>query len=414
MTQDMTNEEKALHYAQMAKSMKGEGESGKNFIVDALENWEPLLPELKTGLYKNEFLGTTSINSPLVIDVFYQEQLNYLYNQTYRTKERELANSVEKKDWSRYVFFHERPYRFEALYQLWSDYQIDKNHPEQFWKLFGETWVDTENMWQVEVCVEEILANANRQGIKSIMDENEWKLFESLPNIITIYRGVAESGRYDGLSWSLSYWKARWFAKRFSKGEGKVVSLQVPKEHILGCFMNRQEAEIAIDPTKCEIVNWKLVRVSNRPTFVKKLFKKVKREFKLQSNSHHGPWHWEKVERNALKIARNTTGADQLVCQLFAILHDSQRENEYEDPDHGKRAAEYVANLYDKGSLDITKEQFEKLVFACERHEKGETSTDPTIGTCWDADRQDLIRVGTIPNLDLFSTKAGKSLLWKT
>ena len=50
----------------------------------------------------------------------------------------------------------------------------------------------------------------------------------------------------------------------------------------------------------------------------------------------------------------------------------------------------------------------EKLVFACQTHTDGETSNDPTVGVCFDADRLDLGRVGIEPDPELMSTPAGR------
>lgn len=54
--------------------------------------------------------------------------------------------------------------------------------------------------------------------------------------------------------------------------------------------------------------------------------------------------------------------------------------------------------------------RFEILVFAIHHHTDGFTSDNPTIGTCWDADRLDLGRVGIIPSPALMSTQAGKQI----
>jgi len=42
------------------------------------------------------------------------------------------------------------------------------------------------------------------------------------------------------------------------------------------------------------------------------------------------------------------TGADLLVVELFAFLHDSRRLNEYKDPDHGSKTARTM-----KGSVNL-------------------------------------------------------------
>jgi uncharacterized protein len=137
--------------------------------------------------------------------------------------------------------------------------------------------------------------------------------------------------------------------------------------------------------------------------------KEAKRVFKLDLNdSLHGPGHWEQVERNVILLAKNTPACDLEVARLFAILHDCKRQDEDEDKKHGKRAAVFVQELYDKGMLEIDPEQFNKLKYAIRYHNDGLISDDPTIGVCWDADRLDLPRVGINPVAGMLSTLYGK------
>lgn len=131
-------------------------------------------------------------------------------------------------------------------------------------------------------------------------------------------------------------------------------------------------------------------------------------KFRLGPDSHHGPDHWQRVERNALHLAPQS-GADVFLVRLFAVLHDSHRYNESHDPEHGSRAAAWAAEL--NGShFDLPAERFALLQFALTYHDKGQTSADPTVGTCWDADRLDLGRVGIVPSPRLMSTHPGKRL----
>ena len=121
----------------------------------------------------------------------------------------------------------------------------------------------------------------------------------------------------------------------------------------------------------------------------------------------HGPGHWERVHENAEYLAKHA-GGDLLVCSLFAYLHDCCRESDGADPDHGARAATFAESL--RGTvLEIDDERFELLRFACQHHEKGMLSDDPTIGSCWDADRLDLGRVGRKPNRKFLSTERAKT-----
>jgi uncharacterized protein len=125
---------------------------------------------------------------------------------------------------------------------------------------------------------------------------------------------------------------------------------------------------------------------------------------------HHGERHWRTVGANGLWLAESLDGADRHVIFLFALLHDSMRENEYRDPQHGPRAAAFAGELQGSGLLGLSAEQFELLRHACAEHADGLVSSDPTVGACWDADRLDLPRVGVVPRPDLFSTDRARTV----
>lgn len=131
--------------------------------------------------------------------------------------------------------------------------------------------------------------------------------------------------------------------------------------------------------------------------------------YRLPEGGIHGPHHWARVRKTGLTISK-ANGGDPEVVRLFALFHDSRRENEDWDPDHGLRGAELARSL--RGSLiHLDDAQFELLFTACRDHTDGATSEDPTIGACWDADRLDLGRVGTDPDPEFMSTEAGKALI---
>lgn len=78
--------------------------------------------------------------------------------------------------------------------------------------------------------------------------------------------------------------------------------------------------------------------------------KTVSREFfdhlvsshELGHDGFHGKDHWLRVLYNAREIAAET-GSNLRVVELFAVIHDSQRQNENHDPEQGHRAAAYAA-----------------------------------------------------------------------
>jgi uncharacterized protein len=136
------------------------------------------------------------------------------------------------------------------------------------------------------------------------------------------------------------------------------------------------------------------------------LWQFISAQFLLGRDSYHGPAHWRRVEELGLKVAEQS-GADVTVVRLFAVFHDACRENESHDPQHGPRAAKFAAQL--RGTrFELDDARFDLLTLACMQHTFGKLSRDATIGTCWDADRLDLPRVGVIPRPELMSTAAGK------
>ena len=139
-----------------------------------------------------------------------------------------------------------------------------------------------------------------------------------------------------------------------------------------------------------------------------RLWEHVTREFACGLHSIHGPSHWRRVEKNGLLIAPHS-GALVDVVKLFAVFHDSRRTHDGTDDIHGADGAAYAASL--RGVLfDVTDEDFALLHYACTWHTHGKLSEDQTIGTCWDADRLDLGRVGIRPAARYMSTAYGRAL----
>jgi uncharacterized protein len=131
--------------------------------------------------------------------------------------------------------------------------------------------------------------------------------------------------------------------------------------------------------------------------------------FPLGEQTDHGPDHWRRVEANGIWIADRTPGSDLMVVRIFAAMHDSCRQNEYRDPEHGPRAAAWAVELRSSVLRPLVDQQFGLLCEAMIGHDRGRTSDDPTIGACWDADRLDLPRVFIIPEAKYMSTAAGRS-----
>jgi len=122
----------------------------------------------------------------------------------------------------------------------------------------------------------------------------------------------------------------------------------------------------------------------------------------------HGISHWERVERNGLLLA--TPECDVIVIRLFAYLHDSCRENDGYDEEHGPRAAKMIEGLRGNLLKDLSDEQFRLLQEACRLHTSTHRTGNPTIDACFDADRLDLGRVNITPDPEKMATEKGKEL----
>ena len=127
--------------------------------------------------------------------------------------------------------------------------------------------------------------------------------------------------------------------------------------------------------------------------------------FALDWKGIHGAAHWARVRQNGLRLAEST-GANTTVVKLFAIFHDSCRQIDGYDPLHGARASTLARELM---TAKVSPIELNLLCAACKWHGEGSLAVDVTIGTCWDADRLDLGRIGIKPDPELLCTRAARN-----
>jgi uncharacterized protein len=95
------------------------------------------------------------------------------------------------------------------------------------------------------------------------------------------------------------------------------------------------------------------------------------------------------------------------VVELFAFLHDSCRFDDYKDPLHGERGAEFTYGI-NRQHFHLDCQQLDNLCNAIRHNSSGEVSSNPTMQSCWDADRLDVRGVGIIPSPRFLSKEASK------
>lgn len=112
----------------------------------------------------------------------------------------------------------------------------------------------------------------------------------------------------------------------------------------------------------------------------------------------HGLPHWARVWVHGRTLA-TALDLNPAVLAWFAFLHDSQRENDGRDAQHGQRAADVAVGLRRESTISgLSDLEFEQLCEAMCLHSDGHTIAEPTIQACWDSDRLDLARVGIRPH----------------
>lgn len=213
---------------------------------DFLKLWhkkEPLHKELRPYVSKHPTLGKI-LRHPLVFHVPFVPAMNALANANLQHKKEYREKCRQEKNWSSYVFIHERPYRLQAFCEIMSDLT-----DREYWELLGSIWSDSENIWQYKD-MWDLLLKSTRPEREYFMDEDERKFFSELPEEITVYRGCQVGRNEKGLSWTLDEKRAKWFSTRLlhkdEKDTAKVVKKTVKKADVFAYLSGRKEEEIIL------------------------------------------------------------------------------------------------------------------------------------------------------------------------
>ena len=121
---------------------------------------------------------------------------------------------------------------------------------EDFSKMLADIWIRTEapnldpNFKQ-----KELLDLFRQSKQEEMMTEDEIETLRSLPETVSVYRGVTSynAGKVKALSWTLDQKVAQWFANRFGEN-GIVYEAEISKEYILALFKGRNEWEVIVEP----------------------------------------------------------------------------------------------------------------------------------------------------------------------
>lgn len=208
----------------------------KNMITE-------LNPELLEYTETHDVFGTI-IRHPLVMWIGPVTDID-LINNLLDNKRKATEEALDKCEWSRFIYLHERPYRFDALHFVLNTF--DEITDDEYWSLVSDVWIDTENAWQNVGSWTELFGS-DRASQHSLMNEEELKLFASLDDTLTIYRGCRKDVNEEGLSWTLDRSRAQWFADRHGHDDRTLLTREISKSEVIAVFTRRGEEEVIVLP----------------------------------------------------------------------------------------------------------------------------------------------------------------------
>jgi len=179
-------------------------------------------------------MGMPCIRHPLLYCVLYFEQENAMLNAGLEAKKKYLAECLAENNISGAITMYEKPHRFDALWR----YRNKITDDALFWKLFGDLWTGSENIWQNQRTIKKLLGLGRPQH-EEMMSAKERATLAKLPEQVAIYRGHQGVNKH-GWSWTLDEGKAWWFARRYGE-RGWVRRRVIPRDKITAYFDQEQE-----------------------------------------------------------------------------------------------------------------------------------------------------------------------------
>lgn len=192
------------------------------------------------------YIVTTAVGQmvqhPLVHTLYFgSAQEAEWINAAYEQKTTSLNEALERRDWDHAIVLVERPYRVDVLAR------VPRDAPG-YWKMVAAWWADTEfPHHRIETWLEIL----DHPDAHHMMAPSDREVYDALPEVVTVHRGIGPEGTADGLSWTLSHEKAVWFAQRFASTtstSGEVVTREVAKERITAYLDRRSEQEVIVLP----------------------------------------------------------------------------------------------------------------------------------------------------------------------
>ena len=212
---------------------------------------EPLLRELLPYVTESYQEGCWGLNHPLLIELVIDPAYCAVVNRVFELRQQWLAEAKESRNWVRYFDVIEPAYRLKKLKEV-----LNELTDSDYWERLGQMYILTEIVSFQQKTVRDLFSSSRPEREK-LMDAEERKILDDLPDEVTIYRGY-DLNNSKGWSWTLSEEKAEWFANRWRKAyperKRRVATGKVRKKDIIAYFDGRNEKEIVVNPQKVKAI----------------------------------------------------------------------------------------------------------------------------------------------------------------
>lgn len=199
--------------------------------------------ELKDHVYEDPVFGL-SIKHPLFFWIApITPEITELINTSFAQKRAAAEEALKQKNWGRYIYLHERPFRIDAFEDV-----MDEMTDQEYWSRLSDIWVDSENIGAQPDRWRNLLLS-DRGSRQSFMTDDELAEFAALQPRFTVYRGYSENDQEEfGMSWSTDAGVAEWFARRFAREDEKIFmeEMEVSKDDVFAYLTRRGEEEIIL------------------------------------------------------------------------------------------------------------------------------------------------------------------------
>lgn len=151
----------------------------------------------------------------------------------------QILTARAKRRWSKYVLLHHDSCKVFALIEA-----VEQGFAgARYWRTLTDVWVMLHHTTVHKDAWLFLYTQEIPPGRRAAMSSAELKVFDSLPEVVTVYRGSTAKLKR-GLSWTLDLRVAEFFAKRTQESVWQVA---ISREAVLAYYAERQESEVVVN-----------------------------------------------------------------------------------------------------------------------------------------------------------------------